>query len=133
MEGQGQAAFPSAPIGGAISGGGGGRSAASPIRGAAPEGGAGCPAATSIGGAAPGMGFGPSGFLSIPIIRGLSPTWVLLVNSLTRLSATRSGSKSRKLMTGTPRKKGHPTSEVLAPAEVESEVVVKVGRAGGMV
>jgi hypothetical protein len=76
---------------------------------------------------------GPSGFLSIPVIRGLSPTWVLLATSLTRLSATRSGSRSRKLMTGTPRKKGHPTSEALGPAEVESEVVVKVGRAGGMV
>lgn len=53
--------------------------------------------------------------------------------ALTSATSTRSGSKSRKLMTGTPRKKGHPTSEVLAPAEVESEVVVKVGRAGGMV
>lgn len=79
------------------------------------------------------MGLGPSGFLSIPLRRGLPPTRVLLVNSLTRLSATRSGSRSRKLMTGTPRKKDHPTGEALGPTEVESEVVVKVGRAGGMV
>lgn len=36
-------------------------------------------------------------------------------------------------MTGTLRKKGHPASEALGPAEVESEGTVKVGRAGVLV
>lgn len=36
-------------------------------------------------------------------------------------------------MTGTLRKKGHPASEALGTAEVESVGTVKVGRAGGTV
>lgn len=65
--------------------------------------------------------------------KGPAPAWMLLGISLTGLSAIRSGSRSRKLMTGIPRKKGHPTSEALDPGEVESEGVVKVSRAGGTV